>query len=73
MSRVHIVFGENGDVVEYKLRPPPEDLETEASRGLKAMALAPTLEICQALLRGEKVPLERLDQEAVRRFWRRPR
>lgn len=40
----------------------------EARRGLRAIALAPTLAICQALLRGEKVPVELLRQDAVRRY-----
>jgi hypothetical protein len=30
--------------------------------------LAPSIEVCEALLRGENVPLERLDLEWVRRF-----
>lgn len=33
-----------------------------------AMMLAPNLEICVALLNGEDVPVEKLDQEWVRRF-----
>jgi hypothetical protein len=28
----------------------------EAERGIKAMALAPSIEVCRALLRGERVP-----------------
>ena len=32
------------------------------------MMLAPTLEVCVALLRGESVPIERLDAEWVKRF-----
>jgi hypothetical protein len=32
------------------------------------MMLAPTLEICEALLCGEAVPVERLDPEWVKRF-----
>ena len=35
----------------------------EYQRGIKAMRLAPTLEICRALLRGESVPVSCLDQE----------
>ena len=30
--------------------------------------LAPTLEVCSALLGGEAVPVERLDPEWVKRF-----
>jgi hypothetical protein len=32
------------------------------------MMLALTLEVCEALLRGEAVPVERLDPEWVKRF-----
>jgi hypothetical protein len=34
----------------------------------RAMMLAPTIEVCEALMAGEAVPLERLDQEWVKRF-----
>ena len=34
----------------------------------KAVMLSPTLEICQAMLRGQQVPVEKLDPEWVRRF-----
>jgi hypothetical protein len=34
----------------------------------RAFMLAPTIEVCEALLRGEEVPLGQLDQEWVRRF-----
>lgn len=37
----------------------------------KIMMLAPTIEICEAMLRGEAVPVDRLDPEWVRRFGRR--
>jgi hypothetical protein len=37
----------------------------------RAIMLAPTLAICEALLRGETVPLSKLDQEWVRRLGRR--
>jgi hypothetical protein len=39
-----------------------------ANRMWRAITLAPTLDICQALLQGEHVPLDRLDHEWVRRF-----
>jgi hypothetical protein len=42
----------------------PAVSDEEARRGWKAMMLAPTLEICQELLRGESVPLDQL-----RRAW----
>jgi hypothetical protein len=37
----------------------------------RAMMLARSLEVCEALLRGESVPLEQLDPEWVARFGRR--
>jgi hypothetical protein len=43
-------------------------LKREADRVFKAMMLAPTLEICEALLRGERVPLTKLDSEWAKRF-----
>ena len=44
-----------------------------ANRIWKALVLSPTIAICRALLRGESVPLERLDPAAVARLGRRPR
>jgi hypothetical protein len=35
-----------------------------------AVMLAPTLELVEALLRGEDVPVDRLDREWLRRFGR---
>jgi hypothetical protein len=43
----------------------------DANRVWRAMMLAPTLEVCEALLAGESVPLERLDAEWTKRFGRR--
>lgn len=40
----------------------------EAMRVLRAVRLSPSLEICEALLRGEKVPRSRLDPEWVARY-----
>jgi hypothetical protein len=34
----------------------------------KALMLSPTIEICEALLDGESVPIDRLDPDWVRRF-----
>jgi len=44
------------------------DDHDELDRMFRAMMLAPTIEICEALLRGEKVPLDRLRPEWVRRY-----
>ena len=35
---------------------------------LKAVRLAPTLEVCEALLRGEKVPRSQLSREWLGRY-----
>ena len=49
-----------------------ESAERECSRRLwRALVLAPTVEIAEALLRGEAVPLDRLDREWVTRLGRR--
>lgn len=42
--------------------------ERQAERGLKAVRLAPTLELCRALLRGERIPGGQLDTESARRY-----
>lgn len=43
--------------------------EARASRRLwRAVVLAPTLEVCEALLAGESVPVDRLDSHALARF-----
>jgi len=39
----------------------------------RAVMLAPSIEVCGASLRGESVPLDRLDKEWAERFGRRPR
>jgi len=52
---------------------PAVDERAELRAVWKAMMLAPTLEVCEALLRGESVPLEQLDPEWVKRFGRRDR
>jgi hypothetical protein len=44
----------------------------DAGRLWRAFMLAPSLEVCVALLRGESVPIDRLDAEWTRRFGRRP-
>lgn len=37
-------------------------------RTFRAMMLAPTVEICEALLRGEDVPVSALDQEWAKAY-----
>ena len=46
----------------------PEERWPDTSRLWRAMMLAPSLEVCEALLRGESVPIDRLDPVWVRRF-----
>jgi hypothetical protein len=70
VGRVHILFGPDGEVMEYELRPSERE---NYLRGWKAMMLAPCLEIYEALLSGESVPVDRLDPEWVSRFGRRGR
>ena len=40
----------------------------DAAKLWRAFMLSPTLEVCEALLRGEDVPLDRLDPSWVQRF-----
>lgn len=40
----------------------------EAERGIKAMRLAPTLGVYDALLRGERVPVSALEPKWVARY-----
>jgi hypothetical protein len=76
VSRVRVSFDERGEVVEYELLRRAladftfdDDAEvTEYERGYRAMMLAPTLEICRALLRGESVPIDQLDQAQLARY-----
>ena len=49
-----------------KYRPTRE--RREAQEILKAVRLSPSLEICEALLRGEKVPLSRLDPKWAKAY-----
>jgi hypothetical protein len=42
--------------------------EDETTRIWRAVMLAPTLEVCRALLAGERVPLTQLDPVWVRKF-----
>jgi hypothetical protein len=60
-------------VIEDLVRLAAESAEREESRRMfKAVMLAgPSLEVAEALLRGERVPADRLDAEWVARFGRR--
>jgi hypothetical protein len=49
--------------------PPTQSLQPATVGPIwRAMMLAPTLEVCEALLRGERVPIGRLDRDWVKRF-----
>jgi hypothetical protein len=64
--RTEVEFDESVEVGEYELLAS----EQEAARIWRALMLAPSLGTCRALLRGESVPLDRLDTEWVERFGR---
>lgn len=42
--------------------------QTAESWLYRAVTLAPTIDVCEALLRGEKVPVSRLDPAWARRY-----
>jgi hypothetical protein len=42
--------------------------DAESLALIKAVRLAPTLQICEALLRGDHVPRSRMDPEWLRRY-----
>jgi hypothetical protein len=51
-----------------------ESATREASRRVcRAVMLSPSIEVCEALLRGETVPVDRLDPKWVAAFGRRDR
>ena len=52
---------------------PETEREATAREGLKAMMLAPTLAVYEALMRGESVPEEKLDPNGVQRLGRKKR
>jgi hypothetical protein len=52
-------------------RPPPSD--PYARRLFKALMLAPTLMLCEALLRNERVPWQQFDPRQAERFGLRRR
>ena len=63
--------GDTAEVLAFSA-PMRERLEAERwARVWRALVLAPTVEVFVALLRGESVPLSRLDADAVERFGRR--
>jgi hypothetical protein len=68
-SRAEILENARLAVENDPVRIAMESEAARASRRLyKAMMLAPSIEICEALLRGENVPIERLNPIWVRKF-----
>lgn len=67
----HLVSGRELDDNGPYDRESRLEAERAASRIWRAMMLAPRVEVCEALLRGESVPVASLDSEWVARFGRR--
>lgn len=59
---------EFGPETERAIRELGIERRRETNRIYRAIMLSPTIEICEALLRREKVPIDVLDQEWVKRF-----
>jgi hypothetical protein len=68
-GRVHVTFDECGDVLEYVLLNSRDENELRAI--WRAMMLATSAEILDALLAGESVPIDQLDPEWLARFGRK--
>jgi hypothetical protein len=66
-SRVRVRFTDAGEVEEFWMGGSDATAADDA-RGWRCMMLAPTIEICQALIRGERVPRELLNQDWLGRF-----
>ena len=64
---VHPAVREARDLIqlEQDYRDRPDDAMNRLGR---AVLLSPTLAICEALIRGEVVPINRLDPAWVRRY-----
>jgi hypothetical protein len=61
MSRVRVDFDGRGEVSGYELLPFSQT-RLSALRRAAAVALAPKIDVCEALLAGVPVPAHRLDQ-----------
>lgn len=59
-------MSDDDPVVDTATADSQERLESLAL--LKVVRLAPTLEVAEALLRGQRVPRERLDPDWLRRY-----
>jgi hypothetical protein len=67
-GRIYVRYDE-GELVEYKLGRSAN----ETVRVWVAMMLSPAIEACAALLRGESVPVDRIDPEWMAKLGRRGR
>ena len=56
------------EIVRRERPPDTPESRRALDRLWRAMMLAPTITICEALLRDEKVPIDRLRPEWVQRF-----
>ena len=66
-----LTFDERGDVLTYTLTQSND--AAELNRLWRAMMLATTAEVLDALLRGESVPIDALDPDWLCRFERKRR
>lgn len=64
---MRIVFRDDGEVESFWLGGSDATVLTDG-RGWRCTMLAPTIETCQALIRGERVPRELLNQDWLDRF-----
>jgi hypothetical protein len=64
----HEYEGGLGPELEAMLYRIDERQAEEARRGIRAWLLAPTIDIYIALMRGETVPPEQLNQDALHRY-----
>src|SRR5262245_24162629 len=67
------VWDEHAEAVLAQVTERVKAMEAEAIRGLKALALAPTLPLYHALMSGERVPWWQLDHAQAERFGLRRR
>jgi hypothetical protein len=73
-SRIEEILGCSWqDYIEADLAARRMELDAEVERGIKALLLSSSIEICRALLRGERVPWMRLDYFQAERYGLRRR
>jgi hypothetical protein len=67
-SHVRILFTPDGEVEQFRLTGCEATRDADR-RGFQAMMLAPDIDTCRALLRGERVPRSKLRPEWRGRFY----